>query len=55
MSKLVVQQIDGLSDNANRFPDGLSVTGITTLASSGGITTTGGVIIYDDINIFINI
>jgi len=44
MSKLVVQSIEGPNDNANRFPDGLSVTGITTLASSGGITTTGGVL-----------
>ena len=44
MSKLVVQSIEGPDDNANRFPDGLSVTGITTLASSGGITTTGGVL-----------
>ena len=42
MSKLVVQSIEGPDDNANRFPDGLSVTGITTLASAGGITTTGG-------------
>ena len=42
MSMLVVQSIEGPDDNANRFPDGLSVTGITTLASAGGITTTGG-------------
>ena len=42
MSKLVVQQIEGPSDNAQVFADGLSVTGITTLASAGGITTTGG-------------
>ena len=36
MSKLVVQQIAGPDNNANRFQDGLSVTGIVTATSFAG-------------------
>tara|TARA_B100000287_G_scaffold122134_1_gene113921 strand:+ start:753 stop:1091 length:339 start_codon:yes stop_codon:yes gene_type:complete len=42
MSRLIVDTIGGRNDNAPTQEDGLIVTGITTLASSGGITTTGG-------------
>ena len=42
MSRLIVDTIGGRNNNAPTQEDGLIVTGITTLASSGGITTTGG-------------